>query len=173
MLTNRSDGAINTDDRTILGSSVPDWTGGINTRIAYKNFDFSIQINTRQGQLLRSQWHNLNGNNWEGRFANLNFNYWTPTNPSNEIPVPRAGGAPLYSGAVSYFDGSFTKIRNINLGYTIPTKQGWSMRLYLSAVNPIIFSDYDTVDPESASGQVGPNVPLSTATYLIGLNLKM
>jgi TonB-linked SusC/RagA family outer membrane protein len=172
-LTDQPDGTTNSDDRAILGSTVPDWTGGINSKIRYKNFDFSIQINTRQGQLLESQWHDIGGNSWEGRFANLNFNYWTPNNSSNDVPIPRAGGAPLYSSAVRYFDGSFTKIRNIILGYRIPLKEATSVRLYLSAVNPVIFSKYNTVDPENSGGTVGPGVPLSTAIYLLGVNFKL
>ncbi|WP_209401311.1 TonB-dependent receptor [Pseudozobellia sp. WGM2] len=173
VLTKTADGATNSDDRTVLGSVVPDWSAGLNVKMNYKNLDFSVQINTRQGQMLQSLWHDLGGNQWEGRFANQNFNYWTPENPSNQIPIPRAGGAPLYPTAVRYFDGSFTKIRNISLGYTIPSLETWSMRIYISAVNPLVFSSYDTVDPESSTGVVGPSTPLSTSTYLFGLNIKL
>ena len=170
VLTNQPDGEINTDDRTILGSTVPDWSGGLTNQIKFKGLDFSMLIYTRRGQMINSRYHNLGGNNYEGRYANLNFNYWTPDNPSNEIPKPRAGGAPRFSSALRYYDGSFIKIKNVTLGYDfaqdlirIPGVS--TLRLYVSAVNPIIISEYDLVDPETVS-------PLSTSTYLAGINLK-
>lgn len=170
VLTNQPDGEINTDDRTILGSTVPDWSGGLTNQIKFKGLDFSMLIYTRRGQMINSSFHDLGANNFEGRYANLNFNYWTPNNPSNEIPQPRAGGAPRFSSALRYYDGSFIKIKNVTLGYDlardllrIPGVS--SMRLYVSAVNPLIISGYDLVDPETVS-------PLSTSTYLAGINLK-
>jgi len=170
VLTNEADGQLNSDDRTILGSTVPDWSGGLSNKISYKGLDFSMLIYTRQGQMLNSSYHNLGGNNFEGRYANLNFNYWTPDNPSNEIPMPRAGGAPTYSSALRYFDGSFVKIKNMTLGYDfartlVKFSSISSLRVYVSAVNPVIFSAYDLVDPETVT-------PLSSTTYLGGVNIK-
>ncbi|MCG8310256.1 MAG: TonB-dependent receptor [Cytophagales bacterium] len=96
-LTNEPDGQLNSDDRAIIGSTVPSWTGGITNRLTFKGFDFSMLIYSRQGQSLRSNYHNFGGNNWEGRFAHMNFNYWTPENPSNEYPKPTQGGGILYN----------------------------------------------------------------------------
>ncbi len=176
-LTKQPDGVINTDDRTILGSTVPDWSGGLTNRISYKGFNFSMLIYTRQGQILNSSLHDLGANNWEGRRSRLTFNYWAPDNPSNEIPMPRAGIAPLYSSALRYFDGSFVKIKNITLGYDLARdllkiRNLSYMQIYFSALNPVIFSKYDFVDPESANGNVGVNSQLTSSTYIIGLNLK-
>ncbi|MFT7162556.1 MAG: TonB-linked SusC/RagA family outer membrane protein [Bacteroidia bacterium] len=177
VLANQPDGKINSDDRTILGSTVPDWSGGLTNKITYKGLDFSMLIYSRQGQFLNSSLHNIGGNAWEGRHANLNFDYWTPDNPSNEIPIPKQGGQPLYSSAVRYHDGSFVKIKNITLGYDlardlIKLKEISSMRVYFSAVNPVTFSKFDIVDPESSSGNVGLSTPLSSSTYIVGINLK-
>jgi hypothetical protein len=89
---------------------------------------------------------------------------------------------------MSYFDGSFTKIRNISLGYNIPSAVTTklkisSLRLYASAQNPFLFSKYgDNLDPEQARGrsvdlqreqtnEVGVGVP-STRQFLFGLNAK-
>lgn len=177
-LTKMPDGIINTDDRTIIGSTVPDWSGGLNNRISYKGVDFSILIYTRQGQTLSSGFHNLGGNRWEGRFSAINLNYWTPNNPSNEVPTPRAGGQPLYQSSIRYFDGSFVKIRSISLGYTLPNKllSGLgisSLKIYGLATNPVIFAPYDIVDPETSNGVVGGGSPLTSATYLFGIKLKL
>ncbi|MFA5329324.1 MAG: TonB-dependent receptor [Prolixibacteraceae bacterium] len=170
VLTNKPDGQINSDDRAILGSAVPDWTGGITNTLSYKGFDFSMLIYARQGQMLNSSYYDLGGNNWEGRRANLNLNYWTPDNPSNEYPQPVQGKSILYSSALTYFDGSFIKLKNISLGYDfarnlIKSKALSSCRIYLSATNPITWSKYDIVDPETGGA-------LSTSNYIIGLNVK-
>ncbi|GAB3250952.1 TonB-dependent receptor [Larkinella harenae] len=176
-LTNAPDGKINADDRTILGSQVPKWSGGLTNRFNFKGIDFSFLVYARQGQTIRSDFHNLGGNQWQGRYNSLNFDYWTPENPTNKMPLPYAASAPLYADAVRYFDGSFVKIRNITLGYTLPanllSKVGVSsLRIYATADNAFIFSPYKLVDPESATGIVGSTVPMSSATYVFGLNLK-
>lgn len=176
-LTDQPDGTINSDDRTILGSDVPDWSGGMTNRFSYKGFDLSFLVYARQGQWLRSDYHNLGGNNWQGRYNSLNLDYWTVNNPTNAYPLPDAGEAPLYSDAVRYFDGSFVKIKNITLGYNFQsdfiTRVGLSsLRLYTTVNNAITFSEYDWVDPETSDGIVGAGTPLTTATYIFGVNLK-
>lgn len=176
-LTNQPDGVINADDRTVLGSVVPKWSGGLTNRFSYKGVDFSFLVYARQGQMIRSDFHYLGGNQWQGRFNSVNFDFWTPTNPTNKIPMPYAASAPLYSDAVRFFDGSFVKIRNITLGYTLPKNllagaRISSLRLYATADNAFIFSPYKLVDPETSSGIVGGSVPMTSATYVFGLNLK-
>ncbi|GHB78104.1 SusC/RagA family TonB-linked outer membrane protein [Persicitalea jodogahamensis] len=176
-LTKQPDGQINADDRTVLGSTVPKWSGGLTNRFNFKGIDFSFLIYARQGQMIRSDFHNLGGNNWQGRYSAINFDYWTPTNPVNKIPKPSAASAPLYDDAVQFYDGSFVKIRNIVLGYTIPktlsSKIGLSsLRVYATADNAFIFSPYKLVDPETSNGVVGGSSPMTSATYVFGLNLK-
>ncbi len=176
-LTNQPDGVINADDRTILGSTVPDWSGGITNRLSYKGIDFSFLVYARQGQYIRSDFHNLGGNSWQGRYNAINFDYWTVDNPVDKIPRPNAAAAPLYADAVRFFDGSFVKIRNITLGYTLPkaiTSKAriGSLRLYATADNALIFSPYKLVDPETANGIVGGSSPMTSATYVFGMNLK-
>ncbi len=169
-LTNQPDGELNGDDRAILGSAVPDWTGGINNRITYKGLDFSMLIYARQGQMVNSSFHSFSGNSWEGRYAHLNFNYWTPENPSNEIPKPIQGSGVLYADALRYHDGSFVKIKNIVVGYDfartlIRSDEISSCRLYFTATNPVTWSPFDRVDPETMRA-------LASSTYIMGLNLK-
>ncbi len=176
-LTDQPDGAINADDRAIVGSDVPAWSGGVTHRLSFKGLDLSFLIYARQGQWLRSDYHNLNGNNWQGRYNSLNLDYWTATNPTNAYPLPDAGEAPLYADAVRFYDGSFVKIKNITLGYnfssTLISRIGLSsLRLYTTVNNAINFSAYDWVDPETSNGIVGAGSPLTSATYIFGLNLK-
>lgn len=176
-LTNQPDGQLNADDRTVLGSTVPNWSGGITNRFAYKGFDFSFLVFARMGQMLRSDFHWLGANNWQGRTNMLQFNYWTPDNPSNEIPIPRGNTAPLYADAVRFHDGSFVKIRNISMGYNVTSQRlnalGFSsVRIYTTVNNAFTFSKFDVVDPETSNGIVGGSSPLTTATYVMGLSVK-
>nr|MBI1229710.1 SusC/RagA family TonB-linked outer membrane protein [Cytophagales bacterium] len=176
-LTNQPDGQLNADDRTVLGSTVPNWSGGITNRFTYKGIDFSFLVFARMGQMIRSDFHWLGANNWQGRTNMLRFNYWTPDNPSNEIPIPKGNTAPLYADAVRFYDGSFVKIRNISLGYTVNSPRlkdlGFSaLRIYGTANNAFTFAKYDVVDPETSNGIVGGSSPLTTATYVMGISVK-
>lgn len=176
-LNKQPDGNINSDDRKVLGSTVPSWSGGLTNRFSYKGFDLSVLVHARMGQMLNSGYHNLGGNNWQGRYNAITMDYWTADNPTNAIPRPNAGEAPLYASAVRYFDGSYIKIRNIALGYNFDP--GWikklgltSARVYSTVNNAFIFSPYKTVDPETSNGNVGGGSPLTTASYIFGINLK-
>ncbi|MBL0744508.1 SusC/RagA family TonB-linked outer membrane protein [Chryseolinea lacunae] len=185
-----ADGKINADDRTILGSDVPDWTGGMTNRFSYKGFDFSFFIYTRQGGMIRSLFHS-NYNNLFGRYNNLDVNYWTPNNPSNDYPRPNQNQEfPVYGSSLTYFDGSFVKIRNITFGYTLPKGISErlhleSVRIYASAQNPFIFASYRSkykgIDPEFArtpsagrerTAELDASTPASKL-ILFGINLKL
>ena len=124
-----------------------------------------------------------------GRYNNLDVDYWTPTNPTNAFPRPNVNQEfPLYDRTLSYFDGSFTKVRNITLGYNIPAAltekvKIASLRVYVSAQNPFIFSNYgDNLDPEAARGrntgtqreqtnEVPVGIP-SVRSFLFGVNAR-
>jgi TonB-linked SusC/RagA family outer membrane protein len=179
-----NDGMINAQDRVILGSDIPEWSGGMTNRFSYKGLDLSFFIVTRQGSMIRSDLYTAL-NNLAGRYNNLDVDYWTPNNPTNAFPRPNQNQEfPLYNTTMSYFDGSFTKIRNITLGYNLPvalTEKARiaSVRVYLSAQNPFIFSNYgDNLDPEQSrsrtgnreqTNEVGIGTP-SVRQFLVGLN---
>ena len=87
------------------------------------------------------------------------FNYWTPDNPSNDFPAANAGRSiEQYTGyyARTYVDGSFFKIKNITLGYTLPkryaNKAGMQKcRVYATITNPFVWAKSDLIkdyDPE-------------------------
>jgi TonB-linked SusC/RagA family outer membrane protein len=189
-LTAGADGKINADDRVILGSDIPDWTGGITNRFALKGIDLSFFVYTRQGSMIRSLFHN-NYNNLFGRYNNLDVDYWTPNNPTNDYPRPNQNQEnPVNASSMSYFDGSFVKVRNITIGYTLPAAlvsrlKLQSVRVYASAQNPFIFapyrSKYKGIDPEFArvpennrerTAEVDADTP-SSRLILLGLNIKL
>ncbi len=183
------DGRINSDDRIILGSDVPKWSGGITNRFEYKGFDLSFFVFARVGGMIRSRFHDSN-NSLFGRYNNLDVDYWTPNNPTNENPRPNQNQEfPIYGSTLTYFDGSFFKIRNVSIGYNLPAS--WlsrfkiqSLRFYASAQQPLIIAPYRQkykgIDPEVAgtrnnnrenAAQIEGDTP-SSSLWIFGLNIK-
>ena len=176
-----NDGKITADDRVLLGSDVPSWTGGITNRFSYKGFDLSFFIFTRQGQMIVSKFHQ-NSNYLQGRYNQIKVDYWTPDNITAKYPRPNFNQEfPAYNTAIMYYDGSFIKVRNINVGYTFPAKTAQklglsSLRLFASIQQPFIFSNYRSkengVDPETSNGNVENSVTPATSVSTFGLNIK-
>lgn len=191
--------AIGPADRKVMDVD-PDFQGGFNTRLAYKGFDLGLVGIYRSGGILFSTIHGSNGylNLLSGRRNNIAVDYWTPSNPDAKYPKP--GGIvssdnPKYGSTLSYFDGSFLKIRTITLGYdfsrSLIKNSSVKMRMYFTAQNPFVmfspFHDESGLDPETNSFgnenasvnlsqnlrrilTVGYNTP-STRNYIVGVNL--
>jgi TonB-linked SusC/RagA family outer membrane protein len=147
------DGIINSQDRTNIGNPFPKMTLGLDINASYKGFDLNVFISGVYGNKL------YNTNIYDLQAMPRLFNAgvevldrWTPTNPSNSIP--RAGAVASNAQASSRFveDGSYTKLKNITLGYTIPaslTKNKLTQfRIYVSAQNLICLTNYSGLDPE-------------------------
>lgn len=151
------------NDRQIIGSYTPSWTAGITNNFNYKNFDLSIFIFARYKFLIQTGAEVL-----QGRFAQRQLDYWTPSNPTNSYPAPNFGNAAgdTYRSSMNYQDGSFVKIRNITLGYVFPQNMIKKLtlsklRVYAQVLNPgLIYSKVSWVDPDAVV--VGNNTATST-----------
>ena len=193
--------AVGPQDRQII-SLEPDFVGGFNTRIAYKNIDLNIIGAFQCGGKLISTLYGGSGylNLLTGRRGNVDVAYWTPENKGAEFPRPggiQSGDNQKYASTLGLFDGGYLKIRNITLGYNFSgewmKKVGIStLRLYAAVQNPFIISSsyysMSGLDPEpnslSNQGQFhatqigGHALPVvgtnapCTRNYLIGLNLS-
>ncbi|WKN42623.1 SusC/RagA family TonB-linked outer membrane protein [Tunicatimonas pelagia] len=171
------DGIITAEDRTIVGSPQPDWTGSITNTINFKGFDFTVFAYTRQGVESYSWFHRSHG--WDQDDAPARFNgwatqYWTPDNPTNTWHQP--GNSGPYKRALFYRDVSFVKIGYMTLGYTLPRglvdRLGLSsLRVYATAQNPFVFTDYEGWDPESA-GRNSWGAAFLSRTLMAGVNVR-
>jgi TonB-linked SusC/RagA family outer membrane protein len=187
-LTGQPDGKINADDRTLIGTDVPKWAGGLTNRFEFKGFDLSFFLFGRFGNTILSGFHR-NQLQLAGRYQQIKVDYWTPNNPTNAFPRPKSNQEfPVYNSTLFYYDGSFIKLRNINFGYTFGSKVAHkigaeSVRFYSSIQQPKIWSSYLTkyngVDPEAAiTGNptgltaVDSGVTPSTTVTTFGLNIK-
>jgi TonB-linked SusC/RagA family outer membrane protein len=140
----------------------PDWQGGFNTRVAYKNIDLTIVGAFQRGGILNSTLYGSSGylNLENGRRGQINIDYWTEDNPHAKYPDPngpKSNDNPKYGSTLGYFDASYLKIRTITLGYNFNPKltkhAGMdNVRLYVTVQNPLIlFSPYHSesgMDPE-------------------------
>ena len=166
------DGKINEADKQILGNSYPKWTGSLNSRADWKRLDLAVQVITRQGVTLANTFR-TSQSTLAGRYNGLVVNYWTPANPSNTEPRPNKNQEnPLYGDSRAYEDGSFTRVRNITLGVSIPPEfarraGAESLRIYGTAQNPFTFTNFTGLDPE---GRASAGVP-SYRTLLVGANV--
>ncbi|MBW3630843.1 MAG: TonB-dependent receptor, partial [Gemmatimonadetes bacterium] len=116
-----ADGKISDLDRVILGTSYPDWTGSLSSRLAWKSLDLSVLAIARSGATIRDEFGD-GYNGLFGRYNNLRVDYWTPTNPSNTMP--RAiGGDPAGNNRFSdrwVEDSDFFRLKTLQLGFTLP-----------------------------------------------------
>lgn len=170
--------AYTASDYEVLGSSNPDWTAGLVNSFKIYDFDLSFQLQARWGQTLKADilgWYCPSGTYNSPAICD----YWTPENPGGRFPRPDKDHERLssYQGNSSllYVDGSYLKVKNITLGYSISEKllktAGLSRgRIYATMSNPIIFTkskylrDYD---PERGGADTFP----LTKQIIIGLNL--
>jgi TonB-linked SusC/RagA family outer membrane protein len=155
------DGLINTADLQVLGNTFPKWTGSFNTRVDWKRLDFAVQVITRQHFMVQNQFRTSNST-LAGRYNGIKVNYWTPTNPSNTDPRPnKLQENPVYGGTRAYEDGSFTRIRNITLGITVPERYAARtgaerVRVYGTLQNPFTFTRFTGLDPEARTSAGTP-----------------
>ncbi len=159
---------ITNDDRFILGSRSPKWTGGLASDLSFKQLDFSFLIYASQGALgMFNKGLQLNG-----RQNMVDVDYWTPQNPSNTIPRVNAGWlGPDYAFESYYEKASYVRLKFVTLGYSLPntlrSKLGLNrLRIYASAQNPYLSSKFTGLDPEGAQGFETPSVK----TFMLGIN---
>ena len=162
------DGKINADDRTIVGTTYPRWVGSMYNRVTWKGFDLSGLMTAKVGYTF------IDGTprSYTGRLGVVDdMDYWTPTNPTNKNPAPNLGQVErLYATTRLYTSGTHWRIRNVTLGYTVDKRMlkrlGLeSIRLYGTAQDPYVHSDYLGTDPEVAGA--APTL----RTLLFGTNI--
>lgn len=175
-----NDGVINGDDRQVRGSDVPDWSGSFVNTFSYKGLELSAFLFIRQGSTIGSGSYRPA---LAGRYPEADFiDYWTPTNPSNSYPRPRRDQERLdYTEAYLWQDGSFVKLRTVNLAYNISPDaiskfRMSNLKVYVTVTNPFLWTNFKGGDPEYSRGNydrnnLNPtvNYPLSVTTYVAGI----
>lgn len=145
-----NDGIINDDDRTVIGNPHPDLIYGLNFSVSYKQFDLSLFLQGVQG---------VDIYNFTRYYTDFYFDLgnrherildaWSPSNTSATIPRISAVDVNNELRPSTYFveDGSFLRIKNLQIGYTCPFNKG-KLRLYVQGSNLFTFTEYEGLDPE-------------------------
>ena len=159
------DGIITTNDRTVIGNAMPKWYGGITNTFNYKGIDFSFMFQFNYGNDIYNATRLYATQSRSGRRNMLAevADRWSPTNASNKVP---SQDGYIVNDVYSRFieDGSFLRLKNVTLGYTLPHK--WTrkfhvsrLRLYATGQNLFCVSGYSGYDPEVNSASNTPMTP--------------
>ncbi|MBN2236960.1 MAG: TonB-dependent receptor [Bacteroidales bacterium] len=174
------DGTINDSDRTKIGDPFPDFTIGWSLTLNYKNFDFNVfTYASIGGDIYRAYERNLNYTN---RYAGI-LDRWTGEGTSDTEPRVTFIDSNNNRRASDYYveDGSFAKIKNIQVGYTLPNalieRAGFDhLRIYAQVKNAFTFTNYSGYDPEISSGVLDTGIDRGSypqpRVWLVGLSVK-
>jgi TonB-linked SusC/RagA family outer membrane protein len=185
-------------DRVECGDALPDWSGGFNTTFRYKNLDFSAVLSYQIGgkyhhrELIYYYESDFGRDAARPIAADLIGNTWTPDNPNAKFPIAvhnknnaAAYGISITNGPgqttdLTLFGASYVSVKNITLGYNLPAK--WTnkvgfgnLRVYVSADNLYILSEYKGVDPRMSligGNEVGQFTYPYLRVFNVGLNIE-
>lgn len=157
------DGKITGDDRVKLGSPWADFTAGLNINLEYNGFDLMMHFYGSYGNdianydIVNGLHNGANGANF---VKGINEKAWHGPGTSNSIPVLRRSDTNnnFYNfSSLHVEDGSYLKMKNIQLGYTLPRNltKNWGIsraRVYVSGQNLLTFTKFTGIDPEVSGG---------------------
>lgn len=181
------DGQITADDRTFLGSPVPKFSGGLAFTLKYKNFDLNVYTNATVGNKIFnvSKWFTDFYPSFQGSSKSERIkDSWSPQNTGATIPIyESASNFSTNTQSNSYYveDGSYLRIQNLSIGYTLPanvlSRIGMQrLRVFASTNNLLTITKYQGLDP-SVGGSADTNFGIDVGNYPItrswtlGLNL--
>jgi TonB-dependent starch-binding outer membrane protein SusC len=176
------DGVINTGDRTFIGNGYPDLSYGINIDLKYKNFDFNTFLQGVAGRQIINNAKRVmlfirnDGNYLRERL----YQSWTPERYANgdkiTLPITINNDANMQLPS-SFFveDGDYLRMKNIQLGYTLPASVLSKMKLkglrvYVQATNVFTITKYSGLDVEVNETGIGDTVYPTARVIMGGLN---
>ncbi len=183
-----NNGVINALDRMINGDPNPDYIFGVTSSISYKNFGLSVIVVGVQGNDI----FNYNICNVADGFSfginqikDVLGNYWTPENPNQNAKYPRISQTTKYLASDRYIeDGSYIKIQNVELSYTLKGVRFESSpinnsQIYIGVQNLLTFTKYSWYSPEVntrgadiSRGVDQTGYPIAR-TFLVGVRIKL
>lgn len=179
------DGVVDAEDRTVIGNPHPDFIYSLSFNATWKNFDLLMFFNGSQGNDLYEVTRQFTDFGlFGGAISQRLLNAWSPSNPTSMVPSPYDQRSAYEMNSSSYYiqDGSFFRMKNLQIGYTfgdnILGRHIKGLRAYLSATNLFTLTKYTGMDPEvsqlsstfSAPGVDSGIYPVSRQ-YLIGLSV--
>lgn len=140
----------------LLGSRIPDIYGSFNTGLRVKNFDFSALLTySLGGKIFDTVYYNLMEPTYVGQTYHKNaLRSWSSAGDITDVPRATASSDGIISDRF-LVDASYLSIKNLTLGYTLPTRvlskaKINSLRVYLSAESPFIFTHLKGMNPQAS-----------------------
>lgn len=180
-IPDKGDGVINADDRVMIGDPFPRLSYGLDLFAAYKGFDASVSMSgvgkrdvLLTGDLVLPLYNAGKIQQWHTEKC------WTPDRPDAKYPILAPTSIGSNDNQVSstwVFNGAYLRVRNITVGYTLPSK--WlerasikNLRVYFSGQNLLTFDKLPKgVDPLTPNGSAGALYPISK-NYTFGIDLS-
>jgi TonB-linked SusC/RagA family outer membrane protein len=151
------DGQITDDDRTHIGSPIPDFFYGINLNASYRGVDLSLSFSGESGRQIfnAKEAVRFGIENWETKVLDR----WTGPGTSSSVPRITNAGHNFLASERFIEDAAYFKLRNVQLGYSLPPSlvgplNVQQLRLYVSGANVFTITDYTGYTPEIGSEQV-------------------
>lgn len=176
-----NDGVINDKDRTIIGNPNPKFIYALNNTFAYKGVDLSVVLQGTYGNdIFNANNLLLTAMSGANNQVNTVLGRWEGQGTSNTVPRAVFGDPNGNSQNSDRYieDGSYLRIRNVTLGYTLPKALAQriklsSIRVYVAGQNLYTFTKYTGVDPEVGLNGIDNNVYPVVRTISFGLNLSL
>jgi len=175
------DGVINDQDRTIIGNPNPKFIYALNNTFSYKGVDMSIVLQGTYGNDIFNA-NNILLESMSGANNQVSavLGRWEGPGSSNTVPRAVFGDPNGNSQNSNRYieDGSYLRIRNVTLGYTLPKSLAQrikfsSIRVYVAGQNLYTFTKYTGVDPEVGLSGIDNNVYPVVRTISFGANLSL
>jgi TonB-linked SusC/RagA family outer membrane protein len=178
---------IGDEDRTFIGNPQPRFIYGLTNAFSCKGLELSVFLQGVQGNDLYNQLReNLEGMAFDANQARTTLDRWTGEGTGNAMPRAVAGDPARNRRRSDRYveDGSYLRVRNVTLGYSLPAKVVQALRMqrvrmYVSAQNAFTFTRYSGLDPEIGSynqSSLASGIDYGTypvpRTLLAGLNLS-
>jgi TonB-linked SusC/RagA family outer membrane protein len=197
------------NDRTIIGNPTPKFTGGITQTFTYKQWDMSLFLNFSYGNdvynankieftngytansnllgIMKDRWRTITADGQTAQWVSGTTVYGIAPdqlqalNQNAKIWAPLRGSGAFYPHSWAIEDGSFLRVNNITVGYSLPVKalikyKMSKLRFYATVNNLYVFTNYSGFDPEVSvkSSQLTPNLDYSaypkSRSFIFGIN---
>ncbi|WP_084252230.1 SusC/RagA family TonB-linked outer membrane protein [Paludibacter jiangxiensis] len=181
--TKNADGVPTSNDMTYIGKAIPDFTYGLTINLAYKGFDMNMFGTGVTGNSILNMAYRADS----PMTNSLKYYYdhaWTTTNTNGSMPDPAkvVNSRIFWSSSASIFNGAYFKIKQIQLGYTLPASVSKKfliskLRCYVSLDDFFTFASYPGGDPETATTSTASSAGFDMGTYPVakkvtfGLNM--
>ncbi len=176
------DGAITPEDRDFIGSPHPDFYYGLSFSADYRGFDLNLFFQGVQGNDIfnAQKWYTMNPALTTAKSRNI-LGYWYPGSGIDDMYGLNAGSTNDNLRASDFFieDGSYLRLKNLQLGYTFSSNQQWfkDIRVYVSAQNLLTLTKYSGLDPEIGGGTLSMGLDYGTypqtRAFSLGINVKL